>query len=203
MIVLNKADECPDAGAAVDEVRGTTRCAGVLAISAQTGLGCEALDATLSPGTTAVLLGSSGAGKSTLLNRILGAAVQKTAPTRESDSRGRHTTTARELIELPSGASLIDTPGLREIQLWAGADAVEAVFDEIAELAAGCRFGDCTHTDEPGCAVRGAVDAGRLKKLPQAARRGRRPADRKGTLADDPQSGAPVPQNARQIMSLP
>jgi len=165
VIVLNKADLCPDAGAALDEVRRTTRCAHVLAISAQTGLGCEAIHATLSPGATAVLLGSSGAGKSTLLNRILGVQIHKTAPTRESDARGRHTTTTRELIELPSGASLIDTPGLREIQLWVAADTITAVFDDIAELAAQCRFGDCTHTGEPGCAVRGAVDAGRLESF--------------------------------------
>jgi ribosome biogenesis GTPase / thiamine phosphate phosphatase len=165
VIVLNKADLCPDAGAALDEVRRTTRCAHVLAISAQTGLGCEAIDATLSRGVTAVLLGSSGAGKSTLLNRIVGAQVHKTAPTRESDARGRHTTTARELIEFPSGASLIDTPGLREIQLWVAADTITAVFDDIAELAAQCRFGDCTHTGEPGCAVRDAVDAGRLESF--------------------------------------
>lgn len=162
VIVLNKADLCCDAGAALDEVRRTTRCERVLAISAQTGQGCEAIDAALSPGTTAVLLGSSGAGKSTLLNRILGGEVHKTAPTRESDARGRHTTTARELIELPSGASLIDTPGLREIQLWVGSESITAVFDDIAELAAECRFGDCSHTGEPGCAVRGVVDAGRL-----------------------------------------
>ena len=165
VIVLNKADLCPDAGAALDEVRRTTRCPRVLAISAQTGLGCEAIDATLSPGPTAVLLGSSGAGKSTLLNRILGAQVHKTAPTRESDARGRHTTSARELIEIPSGASLIDTPGLREIQLWVAADTITAVFDDIAELAAQCRFGDCTHTGEPGCAVRDEVDAGRLESF--------------------------------------
>ncbi len=162
VIVLNKADLCPDPDAALDEVRRATRCAHVLAISAQTGFGCEAIEATLAPGITAVLLGSSGAGKSTLLNRILGAQVHRTAPTRESGDRGRHTTTARELIELPSGASLIDTPGLREIQLWASADTVSAVFDDIAELAAQCRFGDCTHTGEPACAVRDAVDAGRL-----------------------------------------
>jgi ribosome biogenesis GTPase len=110
-------------------------------------------------------LGSSGAGKSTLLNRILGAQVHKTAPTREPDARGRHTTTTRELIELPSGASLIDTPGLREIQLWVAADTITAVFDDIAELAVQCRFGDCTHTGEPGCAVRDAVDAGRLESF--------------------------------------
>ena len=174
-IVLNKADLCLDPDAALHEVRRTTRCEQVLAISAQTGLGCETLGATLRPGTTAVLLGSSGAGKSTLLNRILGAEVHRTAPTREFDARGRHTTTARELIGLPSGACLIDTPGLREIQLWAGSDTITAVFDDIAELAVQCRFGDCTHTREPGCAVRDAVDAGRLAsfhKLQREADRG-------------------------------
>jgi ribosome biogenesis GTPase len=171
VIVLNKADLCPDVAAALDEVRRVTRCEQVVAISAHTGAGCDQMEAMLGAGITAVLLGSSGAGKSTLLNRI-GALQHRTGPTRDSDGRGRHTTSARELIELPSGASLIDTPGLREIQLWTGADTITAVFDDIAKLAAQCRFSDCRHKNEPGCAVRGAVDAGRLESFHKLHREG-------------------------------
>jgi ribosome biogenesis GTPase / thiamine phosphate phosphatase len=162
VIVLNKADVCAEASTIAEEVRHTLRVANVLPISARSGLGCDRIQAMLAPGLTAVLLGSSGAGKSTLLNRLLGTEVNRTQPVRESDSRGRHTTTHRQLIELPSGAALIDTPGLREIQLWAGQDSIAAVFDDIEALAVHCRFRDCTHSTEPGCAVRDTVDPGRL-----------------------------------------
>jgi len=165
VVLLNKADVCADAAAAAAEARRAARTATVLTISARTGAGCEAVKEMIGPGMTAVLLGSSGAGKSTLLNRIVGAEVQKTAAIRESDARGRHTTTVRELIELPGGGALIDTPGLREIQLWVSEEGLAAAFDEIAGLAAQCRFNDCSHTTEPGCAVRDAVDAGRLESF--------------------------------------
>ena len=108
------------------------------------------------------LLGSSGAGKSTLVNRLLGEELLQTRPVREDDSRGRHTTTHRELVMLPGGALLIDTPGLREIGLWAEDESLERAFDDIAELAAGCRFADCRHEAEPGCAVLEAVETGAL-----------------------------------------
>ncbi|HWQ52695.1 MAG TPA: ribosome small subunit-dependent GTPase A [Bryobacteraceae bacterium] len=177
VIVLNKADLHPDSGAAAGQVRQIAGRAAVLVISAQTGCGFEAIAALLRPGVTAVLLGSSGAGKSTILNRILGAEAHKTAPARESDSRGRHTTTHRELIDLASGAALIDTPGLREIQIVAGDDSLTAVFDDIAELAVQCRFADCSHSSEPGCAVRGAVDSGRLASFQKLRREAARAAD--------------------------
>jgi ribosome biogenesis GTPase len=109
------------------------------------------------------MLGSSGVGKSTLVNRVLGREEQPVGAVREADGRGRHTTTSRQLFELRGGALLIDTPGLRELQPWDGESAVAAVFDDIRRLAAECRFSDCTHESEPGCAVREAVDGGRLE----------------------------------------
>jgi ribosome biogenesis GTPase len=161
VVVLNKADACSDVAAAMAEVRA----AEVLVVSALAGTGFDAVIERLTPGVTAVLLGSSGAGKSTMLNRLLGDDRQRTSKVRESDSRGRHTTTSRELIFLPNGAAVIDSPGLREIQLLAGEDAIDAVFDEIAVLASECRFGDCTHSSEPGCAVRGTVSEDRLESF--------------------------------------
>jgi ribosome biogenesis GTPase len=174
VIVLNKADLCRDPDSAGAEARQAARSARVFVISARTGAGCEAL---LPDGVTAVLLGSSGAGKSTLLNRLLGQQLHATAAVRESDSRGRHTTTERELIVLPSGACLIDTPGLREIQLPVSGESLNAVFDDIAGLAAQCRFRDCTHSTEPGCAVRDAIPAGRLASFHKLTREAARVRD--------------------------
>ena len=157
VVVLNKAD----LGQAAVKVRAPE----VLIVSALKGTGMDALEAMLTPEVTAVSLGSSGAGKSTILNRLLGDERQRTSAVRESDSRGRHTTTHRELLLLPNGAAVIDSPGLREIQLLVGEDALDAVFDEIATLAQECRFGDCTHASEPGCAVRGHVAEDRLESF--------------------------------------
>jgi ribosome biogenesis GTPase len=120
------------------------------------------LDPYLRPGRTVGLLGSSGVGKSTLLNRLLGEDVQTTRAVREADQRGRHTTTSRHLFVLPSGALVIDTPGMRELQLWEGDEGLAATFDDVEALAARCRFRDCSHEREPGCAVREAVAAGTL-----------------------------------------
>jgi ribosome biogenesis GTPase len=165
VVVLNKAD----IGDAVQ-----VPAPEVLVASALTGAGVGAVEALLTPGVTAVLLGSSGAGKSTLLNRLIDSERQKTSAVRESDSRGRHTTTSRELILLPNGAAVIDSPGIREIQLLVGEDAIDDVFDEIATLAAECRFGDCTHSSEPGCAVRGQVPEDRLESFHKLQREGER-----------------------------
>ncbi|MEP6960584.1 MAG: ribosome small subunit-dependent GTPase A [Acidobacteriota bacterium] len=162
VVVLNKCDLCADVAGAVALARAVAGKSQVFAVSAADNIGMEDVFALLTDGRTAVLLGSSGAGKSTLLNRIIGRDAHRTGAVRESDARGQHTTTDRELILLPSGAALIDTPGLREIQLMVGADALDAVFDEIAVLARTCRFKDCTHVAEPGCAVREAVPPERL-----------------------------------------
>jgi ribosome biogenesis GTPase len=164
-IVLTKADRLDDPWDLVAEVEEVALGVPVHVVSARTGQGCDALRARVGAGTTAVLLGSSGVGKSTLVNRWLGDDVMATKETREDDDEGRHTTTHRQLLELPGGGLVIDTPGLRELQLWdAGADALDATFADVEELAAECRFGDCTHEHEPDCAVLGAVESGELAR---------------------------------------
>lgn len=167
VILLNKADLAGELGLDLDDVvHRTVDLAGgatVLPVSARAEQGLEALAAELERGQTAALIGSSGVGKSTILNRLLRSELQKTSPVRAGDDRGRHTTTTRELFLMPGGWLLIDMPGLRELQLWASADGLDASFKDIEELAAGCRFRDCSHTGEPGCAVATAgLDANRL-----------------------------------------
>lgn len=162
IVVLNKADDCADVEARVAEVESIAAGVPIFALSARTGEGVEALDKFLAAGETVVLLGSSGVGKSTLLNHFLQRDAQTVQPVRASDSRGRHTTTHRELFALPGGALLIDTPGLRELQLWGAAEGVEQAFSDIEEFAAGCKYGNCGHTSEPGCAVQAAIAEGTL-----------------------------------------
>ena len=167
-IVLNKADACAELHERAAEIEGIAMGAPVFLVSAKTGEGANALEVYLKKGQTIVLLGSSGVGKSTLVNRLLKEERQTTFAVRESDSRGRHTTTSRELFLLPSGAMIIDTPGLRELQLWNAADGLSQTFADVDELAAECRFTDCQHRNEPGCAVQaalteGVLDAGRLE----------------------------------------
>ncbi|WP_010098229.1 ribosome small subunit-dependent GTPase A [Ornithinibacillus scapharcae] len=134
----------------------------IILISSIDGDGIEELKSHLSPGKTAALLGSSGVGKSTLINTLFGEKIQETKKIREDDSRGRHTTTHRELFLLPNGAMIIDTPGMREIQLWDGEDAIDTTFQDIGALQLECKFSDCTHTNEPGCRVQEAIEDGSL-----------------------------------------
>jgi len=162
VVLLNKADLSPERDAQRREVERVAAGVPVLVIAAKPGAGLDALAPWLVPGRTVALLGSSGVGKSTIVNRLLGREKQRTREVREADQRGRHTTTLRELIALPGGALLIDTPGLREIQLWSDGAGLQTAFEDIRELSAGCRFGDCSHGAEPGCAVHAAVGEGRL-----------------------------------------
>jgi ribosome biogenesis GTPase len=162
VIVLNKADVAGDLAGQLAEVEAVALGVPVVAISALAGEGLEALAPWLEPGRTVAMLGSSGVGKSTLLNALLGEERQATAEVREDDARGRHTTTRRELFVLPGGALLLDTPGLRELALWSGEDSLDVAFPDIAALAERCRFRDCAHDQEPGCAVREAAGTGGL-----------------------------------------
>ncbi len=168
VVVLNKADLCvpgavnEDAAALADEVLLACPGVEVWVTCALTGEGMDALAAVVSrPGRTSALVGSSGAGKSTILNGLLGEARFATAPVREHDQRGRHTTTHRQLVRLPGGGLVLDTPGMRELGL-ADEEGLDRVFADLEALAAGCRFVDCAHEGEPGCAVRAAVEAGDL-----------------------------------------
>jgi ribosome biogenesis GTPase len=162
VVLLNKSDVCSDADSKLEELRRVAIGVDVHIVSALTSQGLETLQPYLKEGITAGFVGSSGAGKSTLLNRLLGRDAQPTKEVRARDSRGRHTTTHRELFALPGGGVVIDTPGMREFQLANADEGVGAVFEDIEALAAQCRFGDCAHRGEPGCAVHDAVERGQL-----------------------------------------
>jgi ribosome biogenesis GTPase len=159
-VLLTKADLCTAPEAAAAAVRELAPGSPALVVSSPAAIGLEAVRALVPAGTTAVLMGQSGVGKSTLVNALLGGAVEATAEL-DAAGRGRHTTTWRRLWALPSGGLLVDGPGIRELQLWAGA-GVEVAFADVATLAAACRFNDCAHGEEPGCAVRAAVASGDL-----------------------------------------
>jgi ribosome biogenesis GTPase len=162
VVLLNKSDLCEDVDARVSEVQNTVVGVPVYSVSAVIKDSLGILNGYFVKGRTAAFLGSSGVGKSTIINALLGYERQKTCEVRESDKRGRHTTTYRELIMLPAGGILIDTPGMREIEIWGDENGLSRAFDDVEEIAARCRFNDCGHGNEPGCAVRQALDDGEL-----------------------------------------
>lgn len=162
VLVLNKLDACQAPSPLIEQAKAVAGDAAVIAISAKDGTGLEALKTWLKPGHTVGLVGSSGVGKSTLVNRLAGNEKLRTAQTRATDERGRHTTTHRQLFVLPGGGILLDTPGMREMQFWDSEQGLAKTFDEIEALAPSCRFKDCAHGSEPGCAVKAAVEAGTL-----------------------------------------
>lgn len=170
LVILTKEDLPGDAVGRSRRIRDEVG-AQVLLISSRTGMGVEELRARLPPRSTTVLVGMSGVGKSTLLNTLLGEERQRTLPIRERDGTGRHATVHRELFTLPNGALLIDIPGFRVAALASAAGVAEA-FADVTELARGCRFSDCRHQSEPGCAVRGAVSSGRLASMRALEREG-------------------------------
>jgi ribosome biogenesis GTPase len=162
VLVLTKSDLCEYPQTVVEELRSRLGERTILPVSALTGEGLDALAPHLGDHKTVAMLGSSGVGKSTLLNRLLGRDLLEVRPIREADDRGRHTTTRREMVPLPQGGLLIDSPGIRELQLWAEGSDVDAAFEDVTRLAEGCSFTDCSHTHEPSCAVRRALDDGLL-----------------------------------------
>jgi ribosome biogenesis GTPase len=162
VIVLTKTDLCADTAARVAEVEAIAFGVPVHAISSITGDGLELVRSYLAPGKTVALLGSSGVGKSTLVNTLAGREVLAVQEIRESDGEGRHTTTHRHLVLLPEGGLVLDTPGMRELQLWESSEGLGETFADVEELIAACRFNDCAHETEPGCAVRAALEDGTL-----------------------------------------
>lgn len=164
LVVLSKADQHADPAAVMADLAGRLVGTEIICTSSADGTGIEELAERVTPGLTVMLLGASGGGKSTLVNALAGEEVMATGVVRVGDHRGRHTTTARCLIALPNGGVLLDSPGIRSLGMLAGTEGVEAVFDDITSLAEECRFRDCEHRDEPGCAVHGAIESGALER---------------------------------------
>jgi ribosome biogenesis GTPase len=162
VILLTKPDLADNPAARVAEVTTLAADTPVHVLSPKFNEGLEQVDHYLTPGRTGALLGSSGVGKTTIINRLVGTDARRTRDVRESDSKGRHTTSNRELVVLPNGGLLIDTPGMREIQLWDVGSGVRETFEDVDGLAAGCHFSDCRHREEPRCAVKAAVEAGQM-----------------------------------------
>ena len=162
ILIVNKIDLSEDPTSVTDPFAQTFPGVPVVLTSATAGVGLEGLAPWLPPGKTLALIGMSGVGKSTLVNALVGRASQRTGEVRESDARGRHTTTHRELIVMESGALLIDTPGMRELGLWETETELDKGFEDVVAIAASCHFGDCRHVTEPGCAIREALETGGL-----------------------------------------
>jgi ribosome biogenesis GTPase len=161
-IILTKPDLCADLPPRLHEVTSLAGDVVVHVVNAKAGDGLDRVRQHVGAGGTSALLGSSGVGKTTIINRLAGAEIRRTREVRAADSRGRHTTTHRELVRLPDGGLIIDTPGMRELQLWDAADSVAETFEEIEALAPQCYFADCRHRDEPRCAVKAAVADGKI-----------------------------------------
>jgi ribosome biogenesis GTPase len=162
VVVLNKTDICPDPAAAVGQLGPIQAMVAVLQVSAAADTGLEAIRSYVRAGETVAFVGSSGVGKSSIINRLLGAERQRTGEVSDAVGKGRHVTTRRELIPIDGGGLLMDTPGLRELQLWGEESNLEGAFEDIEALARACRFRDCRHDNEPGCAVRAALEDGTL-----------------------------------------
>ena len=162
VVILTKSDLCSNYGRYIREVESVSDQVRVHAISALYGIGTDELQEYMRPGVTICLMGSSGAGKSTLLNELAGEYLMKTSAVRESDSTGRHTTTYRQLIELDNGVSMIDTPGMREIGMASSEQGIDNTFSDILALEKSCKFSDCKHDTEPGCAIKAAIESGEL-----------------------------------------
>lgn len=164
VIILTKSDLVPNAQEYVKQVENIAFGVDVYAISCNTKEGLDNIQKYFSKGNTIVFLGSSGVGKSTLMNTLYGKEIMKTSEIREKDSRGKHTTTSRNLIMLPNGAMIIDTPGMRELGMWNAEAGISETFKNIEELTKMCKFSDCTHTNEPECKIREAIENGELSE---------------------------------------
>lgn len=162
VVILTKTDLCDDYSEQLRQVQRISAAAEVIAVSAKTGDGLNNLSGYLGKGKTIVFLGSSGVGKSSLVNALAGSEIMKVNEIREDDSKGRHTTTHRQLIKLPDGTLIIDTPGMRELSLWDAQEGLRGLFSDVEGLFVNCKFSNCRHETEPGCAVKSAIESGIL-----------------------------------------